>query len=122
MDTESLDAPPDLKRKLFQVVCSINGFLEQLHANEDCYALGTTSNLIATELAKLSIAKNRRKSAARKISILFVDRTLDLANVVGHHLETLYDRALYLLERLPGQSNDVMVDMAPLCSSTATGR
>lgn len=39
----------------------LNGFLDILNVNEDCYALGGTSKLIASELASLPWAKNRRK-------------------------------------------------------------
>ena len=56
------------------------------------------------------------QTARHKASLLLVDRTLDLASSCGHHIETLLDRVVQSLPRLPSHSADVEVNMAPLCS------
>ena len=56
------------------------------------------------------------QNARHKASLLLVDRTLDIVNVVGHHWETLLDKILSLLPKLPQHTNDVSVNMAPVCS------
>ncbi len=56
------------------------------------------------------------QTARHKASFLLVDRTLDLASSCGHHIETLLDRVVQSLPRLPSHSADVQVNMAPLCS------
>lgn len=48
-----------------------------------------------------------------KASLLLVDRTLDVASVVGHGPDSLLDKIISLLPRLPGHGNDVAVDMTP---------
>ena len=49
--------------------------------------------------------------------MLLIDRTLDLAGAVSHlYRETLADKVLSLLPRLPGHSVDVGVNMADLYS------
>ncbi|WAR31681.1 SCFD2-like protein [Mya arenaria] len=50
-----------------------------------------------------------------RASILFVDRSLDLAAVTSHTSESLMDRIQMMLPRLPGHVTDVKVNMAPLC-------
>jgi len=49
---------------------------------------------------------------------LLVDRTLDLASVVGHSHDTLLDKMSAVLPRLPGHHVDVMVDMMPVTTVT----
>lgn len=51
-----------------------------------------------------------------KVSVVFVDRSLDLASVTSHNAESLLDRIQHLLPRLPGHVTDVSVDMATVCN------
>lgn len=51
---------------------------ESTSTREESFALGPMSRLIAGELANHPQAKNRRKTAPNKASIVFIDRTLDL--------------------------------------------
>lgn len=46
--------------------------------------------------------------------MLLVDRTLDLASVIGHFHDTLLDKMVAVLPRLPGHHADIMVDMTPV--------
>ena len=59
------------------------------------------------------------QSASNRGSVVLIDRTLDLVGPCGHNTETLADRVIQLLPRLPHHSSDVAVDMTPL---TAPGR
>ena len=59
LDFTHLGREAQLELKL--LVCSLNSIMEQMSISEDCYALGPTSKVIATELAGLSWAKARRK-------------------------------------------------------------
>jgi len=56
--------------------------------------------------------------AKRKASLLLVDRTLDLASVVGHFHDTLLDKMAAVLPHLPGHHTDVTIDMTPVSSVT----
>lgn len=49
---------------------------------------------------------------------MLIDRTLDLASVVGHSHDTLLDKIIVLLRRLPRHHVDVMVDMTPVSTVT----
>ncbi|PKU39403.1 sec1 family hypothetical protein [Limosa lapponica baueri] len=59
-------------------------------------------------------ARNRRRTATNKASVVFVDRTLDLAGAVGHHGDNLAEKILSVLPKLPGHKTDVMVNMVEL--------
>lgn len=49
-------------------------------------------------------------------SVLFIDRSLDLASVTNHQGETLLDRIIHMLPRLK-DSNDVLVDMQSITAA-----
>nr|XP_006819040.1 PREDICTED: sec1 family domain-containing protein 2-like [Saccoglossus kowalevskii] len=115
-DVEFSMLPKELQNKIKMFVCSMSSLLDQLKVNEDCYSVGTLSAIIASELAGLQSAKSRRKSAANKASIVFIDRSLDLVGPTGHHGDTLADKVIAVLPRLPCHSSDVAVNMADLCS------
>lgn len=51
-----------------------------------------------------------------KASVVFIDRSLDLASVSSHNAESLLDRVQQVLPRLPGHVTDVSVDMATVCN------
>ena len=55
------------------------------------------------------------QNAQQKASVLFVDRCLDLASVVGHHRDCIMDKVITMLPRLPGHTNDIAIDMSPVC-------
>ena len=61
------------------------------------------------------------QTAQRKASLLLVDRTLDIASVIGHFHETLLDKMTSVLARLPGHNTDIAVDMSSLCSANRYG-
>lgn len=50
-----------------------------------------------------------------KASVVFIDRSLDLAAVSMYNTESLLDRIQQVLPRLPGHVTDIRVDMSPLC-------
>nr|CAD7428760.1 unnamed protein product [Timema monikensis] len=56
-------------------------------------------------------------SASNACSLILVDRTLDLCSATRHDSDSVLDRILAVLPRLPGHSNDVAVNMSPICSA-----
>lgn len=58
--------------------------------------------------------------ATNKASLVFVDRTLDLAGAVGHHGDNLAEKILSMLPKLPGHKTDVMVNMVELTALQTT--
>lgn len=107
--------PKDLQTFYKCFVSSINSLLSDLEVREDIYSVGYTSAILATELEAYPAAKTRRKAMADRASLVFIDRTLDLASVASHNTESLLDRIQQVLPRLPGHMTDVKVDMSPLC-------
>ena len=55
-------------------VSSIDNLLSELAVSEDCYSLGSTSKILATELANFPPAKIRKKVCGPffRISILYI--------------------------------------------------
>ncbi|XP_033643614.1 sec1 family domain-containing protein 2-like [Asterias rubens] len=116
-DIELHMLPWELQTQIKMFVSSLSGFCEQLQVSEDVYAVGHTSRIVASELAGLPSAKARRKAAQHRASVLLVDRTLDLVGASSHlNRETLADKLFSFLNRLPGHSADVAVDMADVYS------
>ncbi|XP_076093578.1 sec1 family domain-containing protein 2-like isoform X2 [Mytilus galloprovincialis] len=114
-DLDMTCLPADLQIWFKTFVSSIDSLLSELAVSEDCYSIGPTSRILATELANYAPAKTRRKSTQNKASIVFVDRTLDIGSSCTHQTETLFDRIASVFPRLPGHNNDVLIDMSSLC-------
>ncbi|XP_072476872.1 sec1 family domain-containing protein 2 [Notamacropus eugenii] len=112
VDASSLT--PELLLHVRCLVSSLSSFCEYLGVREECFSVGTLSRVIAADLANYAPAKNRRKAAAGRASVVFVDRTLDLTGAVGHHGDNLAEKMISFLPKLPGHTNDVTVDMVEL--------
>lgn len=114
-DIEINCLPKELQLLYKRFVSSVDSVLSDIGVREDIYYLGHTSRLLATELATFPPARNRRKAAQNKASIVFIDRTLDLASPASYNSETLLDKLQQVLPRLQGHKTDVKVNMASLC-------
>lgn len=115
-DFEVTFLPHNLQLKVKMFAFGLNSLFELLEVSEDCYGVGYLSKAIATELANLPAARTRRKSLSSRGSLILIDRTLDLVGPASHTFDTLADRIIQLLPRLPQHTSDVAVDMSPLCS------
>ncbi|XP_064650152.1 sec1 family domain-containing protein 2-like [Lineus longissimus] len=115
-DVEFNQLPEAVRVQYMGIVSALNDLMNQLKVCDDCYAVGHTSRMLATELANYAPARGRRKAATDKASILFVDRTLDLAGPCSHLGENVVDKIRHLLPELPHHKNDVCVNMVNLCS------
>ncbi|XP_048845956.1 sec1 family domain-containing protein 2 [Brienomyrus brachyistius] len=118
VDVHSLS--PDLQIEIKSLVSALNSMFEFTNTREECFAVGPLSRIIAGELANYPQAKNRRKIAPNKASIVFIDRNLDLAGAVGHHGDSLVEKILSTLQPLTGHRNDIQVDMVELTGLPAT--
>lgn len=76
MDMNSL--PVELQLEIKSLAAVLNSMFEATGTREESFAVGPMSRIIAGELASHPQAKNRRKTAHNKASIIFVDRTMDL--------------------------------------------
>ncbi|XP_065770571.1 sec1 family domain-containing protein 2 isoform X1 [Muntiacus reevesi] len=117
-----VDAAALTPELLLQIRCLVSGLsalCEHLGVREECFAVGSLSRIIAADLASFAPAKNRRKTASGRASVVFVDRTLDLTGAVGHHGDNLVEKILAVLPQLPGHTSDVMVNMVELTALQA---
>uniref|UniRef100_A0A8D0HLB5 Sec1 family domain-containing 2 n=1 Tax=Sphenodon punctatus TaxID=8508 RepID=A0A8D0HLB5_SPHPU len=77
-DIDFSSLPPALQLQIRMLVSGLNSLLEYLNVREECFAIGALSRIIAGDLANYSQAKTRRKTAQKRASFIFIDRTLDL--------------------------------------------
>uniref|UniRef100_A0A3Q0T8E3 Sec1 family domain containing 2 n=1 Tax=Amphilophus citrinellus TaxID=61819 RepID=A0A3Q0T8E3_AMPCI len=110
----------ELQIEVKSLASALNSMFETTGTREESFALGPMSRIIAGELANHPQAKNRRKTAPNKASIIFVDRTMDLTGAVGHHGDNLVEKILTVLKPLPGHVTDMQVDMLELTSLQQT--
>ncbi|CAD5120430.1 DgyrCDS8999 [Dimorphilus gyrociliatus] len=97
------------------LVTAIDSLLQQLGICEDIYSMGFTSKAVASELASLQSARQRRKNNQQlKASMLIVDRTADILSAAGHRQDNLLDYCLNVLKPLEDHLVDVETDMSYL--------
>ncbi|XP_071342973.1 sec1 family domain-containing protein 2 [Trachinotus anak] len=120
IDIDMHSLPAELQIEIKSLTSALNAMFEATGTREENFAVGPMSRIIAGELASHPQAKNRRKTAPNKASIIFVDRTMDLTGAVGHHGDNLAEKILTVLKPLPGHVTDVQVDMLELTSLQRT--
>ena len=101
-DVHFYSLPITYQTKIKQLVVYFDQLFETLHCKEELFAMGTTSRLIATQLANLPSGRQRRKSAVTAASLVLVDRNLDPVGILQHSNTSLMDKILGLLPELPG--------------------
>uniref|UniRef100_A0A672ZUF0 Sec1 family domain containing 2 n=1 Tax=Sphaeramia orbicularis TaxID=375764 RepID=A0A672ZUF0_9TELE len=116
VDIDMNSLPIELQLEIKHLASALNSMFEATGTREESFAVGPMSRIIAGELANHPQAKNRRKTAPNKASIIFIDRTMDLTGAVGHHGDNLVEKILTVLKPLPGHVTDVQVDMLELTS------
>lgn len=114
VDVDMNSLPTELQFEIKSLASALNSVFEATGIREESFAVGPMSRIIAGELASHPQAKNRRKTAANKASIIFMDRTMDVTGAVGHHGDNLVEKILTVLKPLPGHVTDVQVDMLEL--------
>ncbi|KAM7388591.1 hypothetical protein PAMP_024756 [Pampus punctatissimus] len=120
IDIDIHSLPAELQIEIKSLASALNSMFEATGTREESFTVGPMSRIIAGELANHPQAKNRRKTAPNKASIIFVDRTMDLTGAVGHHGDNLVEKILTVLKPLPGHVTDVQVDMLELTSLQRT--
>lgn len=108
---------PSIQISVFNLVSSLHSLLTQLDMREDIYSIGHLSGVVASMLLTHSQSVIRRKRASDKVSVILIDRTLDFGCASSYSSESLFDRILAVLPHLPGHTNDVSINMSPMCTS-----
>lgn len=78
LDVDAHSLPAELQLQVRSLAAALNSVFEATGTREESYAVGPMSRILAGELANHPQARNRRKTAPNKASIIFVDRTMDL--------------------------------------------
>lgn len=81
VDVDVHALPMELQLEVKSLASALNSLFEATGTREESFAVGPMSRIIAGELAAHPQAKNRRKTAPNKASIIFVDRTMDLTGL-----------------------------------------
>lgn len=82
-DIDMHSLPVELQLEIKSLAAALNSVFEVTGTREESFAVGPMSRIIAGELANHPQAKNRRKTAPNKASIIFVDRTMDLTGEIS---------------------------------------
>ena len=106
--------PLELQTKMRSLVASLHCLLATLGAREDIWSVGSMAGQLADQLESWSLARNRRRTAENRLSLILVDRTLDLASGVVQGGDSVLARAVTSLDRLPGHTVDLGLSLAPL--------
>ena len=104
-----------------EVVCSLHSLLATLGAREEIWSVGRLARHVGDQLEAWTPARTRRKQAGGGgVSLVLVDRTLDLASAVMQTGDTLLGRATQLLDRLPGHTIDTAVGVRNVLQDCVT--
>ncbi|XP_045448073.1 sec1 family domain-containing protein 2-like [Melitaea cinxia] len=117
-DTPTLDLyalKSDERGLVRRLASGLNSMFDSMNMKEDIFYMGACSSLIAGILENSPVCVSRRKNCSNPVSLILVDRTLDLCGVTGHSSESILDEIMALLPKFPGHTNDVAVDMSSLC-------
>jgi len=106
--------PEELKTSVRQLIANFHSLFSSLNIKEDIWSVGPFAKCVADELEGWMPARNRRKTAQGSVSLVLVDRTLDLAGPAVSSDDSVLGKILESHENLEGHTFDVKVDLAKL--------
>ncbi|XP_023349833.1 sec1 family domain-containing protein 2 isoform X2 [Eurytemora carolleeae] len=99
--------PDELKTEIRRLVTNFHSLFGTLGLKEDIWSLGPFSKCIGDQLESWLPARNRRKTAQGSVSLILVDRTLDLGGTVVSFVDSMLGRILDCHEKLEGHTLEV---------------
>jgi len=122
--TSSLEVPhfpASLRSAVKSLVAQLDSMFEQLCLVDEVFSVGDFARCVGREMANLPMAKSRRRNLGAaaddrgvKASVIFLDRSLDLASVTAHDIDDVFSHLTRLLPPLPSHSVDVRISLQPL--------
>ena len=97
---------------------SLHCLLSTLGAREEIWSVGRMAGQLGDQLESWGPARARRRTAENRVSLVLVDRSLDLASPVLQAGDSLLARALNSLDLLPGHTVDRTVSLSNLFGMT----
>ncbi|XP_073993855.1 sec1 family domain-containing protein 2-like isoform X1 [Rhodnius prolixus] len=113
VDLEAL--PLELQIGVMHLMTTINSLLSHISVQEEIFCIGFFSSLIGSQLQKYCSSALRAKMAVNKMSLLLIDRSLDLCGIMYGAKDILLDKMKSVLPAFPGHSVDVAIDISPVC-------
>lgn len=108
------------REQMRRLASSLNSMFQSMNLKEDVFFIGTYSSILAGILDNNPVSLERRKNCTNQAALILLDRSMDLASVTSHSLESMLDKVMSVLPRFPGHSTDVAVDMSPLCEANVS--
>ncbi|XP_076233260.1 sec1 family domain-containing protein 2 isoform X2 [Calliopsis andreniformis] len=97
---------------------SFQRLFDAINARVDVYSIGELSDYLAESLENYGVDVNRRdctwKDTKMEVSLVLVDRTLDLCTPTSSSAESFLTRILRTFPRLPCHNNDVAINLSPM--------
>ncbi|XP_076674897.1 sec1 family domain-containing protein 2 isoform X2 [Andrena cerasifolii] len=90
---------------------------DSINARLDIYSLGKLSDQLAENLENYAVNTGRRdmsEATEMGVSLILVDRTLDLCTPTSNSVESFLTKILRTFPRLPHHNNDVAIGMSPV--------
>ena len=81
------------------MVASLHSLMTTLGAREEIWSVGRMAKQVREQLEGWGPSRTRRKAAANKVSLILVDKTLDLASCVRYRVDSLLARATDVEEK-----------------------
>nr|XP_053636407.1 sec1 family domain-containing protein 2-like [Cherax quadricarinatus] len=114
-DTTTIVLQDIIKASRFQYCIIITCAHPSVHAYARYGGREVDESLLMSELEQDILSWMGNMTASNKVSLVLIDRTLDLVVASSHRAEPLMGRILSLLPRLYDHQLDSAVSMAPLC-------
>ncbi|XP_034234218.1 sec1 family domain-containing protein 2-like [Thrips palmi] len=96
----------------------LDSLFNQMGAADVVFSIGSLSGAVASALEDLPSVHHRRKMGQHRLSVVIVDRTLDLCLPSSVDSKCFLDKVLCALPHIPDQTNDVAVNMSQLAQVT----
>ncbi|KAL7288577.1 hypothetical protein TKK_0017316 [Trichogramma kaykai] len=103
----------DYEAEIDFLISSFHTLFSYYNVTEDVFYLGKCGQYVAEKMNHFDAAVNRRNrnSEQKKVSLIFVDRLLDLSTATSHNSESMMGKILCTLPHLSHHYNDVAINM-----------
>lgn len=103
--------PYELQVQIRMFANSFASVFQMLNYKEDIFTIGPFSRIVGEVLEK---NRKKPKPNQQNVSLILIDRNLDLVGPSSTGFETVFDKIFGNLPQFPGLTNDVQIDMAPV--------
>ncbi|KAG6798182.1 sec1 family domain-containing protein 2 isoform X1 [Apis mellifera caucasica] len=112
----------DMVIKLNFLAYSFYNLFDNIKARLDIYSVGKFSNHLAENLedyiSNINHQNHLSESPKVGISLILIDRTLDLCTPTSNNTESFLTKILRTFPRLPNHDNDVAINISPMFGKT----